>query len=104
MSSDQMTRGLEMIASAAEKVDPHLGSGPSTCFTGSFESHSKRKPRGASDHNFGFRRLNSVESGGFAGTEAGSPSKVGCELIQLAAETTSVPSRSRAQEVGPVRV
>jgi len=62
MSSDQMTRGLEMIASAAEKVDPHLGSRAVDLFRGivrvSFEKEVQRAP----DHNFGFRRLNSVES------------------------------------------
>ncbi len=34
MSSDQMTRGLEMIASAAEKVDLHLGSRALDLFRG----------------------------------------------------------------------
>lgn len=34
MSSDQMTRGLEVIASAAEKVDLHLGSRAVDLFRG----------------------------------------------------------------------
>ena len=34
MSTDQMTRGLEMIASAAEKVDLHLGSRAVDLFRG----------------------------------------------------------------------
>ena len=34
MSNDQMTRGLEMIASAAEKVDLHLGSRAVDLFRG----------------------------------------------------------------------
>jgi hypothetical protein len=34
MSSDQMTRGLEMIASLAEKVDLHLGSRAVDLFRG----------------------------------------------------------------------
>ncbi|PYT65058.1 MAG: hypothetical protein DMG39_30275 [Acidobacteria bacterium] len=34
MSSDQMTRGLEMIAAVAEKVDLHLGSRAVDLFRG----------------------------------------------------------------------
>jgi hypothetical protein len=105
MSSDQMTRGLEMIASAPENVDPHLGSRAVDLFREivrvSFEKEVQRRSRSQ------FRVPTFEFSGEFAEdlpAQKQAHHRKLVDLIQPAAETTSVPLRSRAQEVGSVRV